>query len=118
MIEYIRIVNNPETARFKDLIQDRLTALEAENQLGRDTQSVVQLDQQSVGRLNRMDALQQQAMAQATDQRRELEIRRISAALKRLETDDFGYCLECDDEIARGRLEFDPSLTLCIDCAD
>ena len=39
--------------------------------------ATVMLDQSSVGRLSRMDALQQQAMAQNNRQRAELELRRI-----------------------------------------
>ena len=52
----------------------------------------VVLDQQSVGRLSRMDALQGQAMAQALQKRREGRLRAIDAALTRLEGDDFGWC--------------------------
>ena len=45
----------------------------------------VELDQQSVGRLSRMDAMQQQAMAQAQERRRKAEGARITAALERLD---------------------------------
>ena len=41
----------------------------------------VELDQQIQGRLSRMDALQVQAMAQATNDRRRIEIAQIDAAL-------------------------------------
>jgi DnaK suppressor protein len=78
----------------------------------------VELDQQSVGRLSRMDALQGQAMAQATEQRRSLELKRIDAALKRMDDGDYGYCLRCDEEIEARRLDFDPSIALCVSCAE
>jgi DnaK suppressor protein len=68
-------------------------------------------------RLSRMDALQGQAMAQETERRRKLELQRIDAALERLETDEYGYCLTCGDEISVKRLELDPAVTVCIDCA-
>ncbi len=77
----------------------------------------VELDQTSVGRLSRMDALQSQAMALETERRRETEIQRIDAALKRIEDDDYGYCLTCGEEIAVKRLDFDPATPVCIDCA-
>ena len=77
----------------------------------------VELDQTTVGRLSRMDALQSQAMALETERRRELEIQRIDAALKRIEDDDYGYCLTCGEEIAVKRLDFDPATPVCIDCA-
>lgn len=77
----------------------------------------VQLDQQSVGRLSRMDALQVQAMALEASRRRSAELRRIEAALARIEAGDYGYCVECGEEIAVRRLEFDPATPYCVDCA-
>ena len=76
----------------------------------------VELDQQSVGRLSRMDAMQVQAMAQAVEARRRARLQSIEAALQRLESGDFGYCVECGDEISRKRLDIDPTTTRCIDC--
>ena len=56
-------------------------------------QKPVELDQTRVGRLSRMDALQGQAMAQETARRRDNEVVRIDAALKRVDDDEYGYCL-------------------------
>ncbi len=78
----------------------------------------VELDQQSVGRLSRMDALQAQAMAQALEVRRQERLQRIDAAEKRLQLDTFGDCVVCGTEIAPKRLEFDPTVTRCVDCAE
>ena len=77
----------------------------------------VELDQASVGRLSRMDALQMQAMADASERRRGLELQRIDAALARLENGSFGDCVKCGNEIAHKRLQLDPSTAYCIDCA-
>ena len=78
---------------------------------------VVELDQTSVGRLSRMDALQGQAMSKEQGRRRALELHKIGAALRRIETGDYGYCLDCDEPIAIQRLTLDPAATLCIRCA-
>lgn len=80
--------------------------------------ATVELDQSSVGRLSRMDAMQQQAMAQNTRQRAELELRRIEAALRRCDDGSYGYCADCDEAIDPRRLELDPAATLCITCAE
>ena len=77
----------------------------------------VELDQARVGRLTRMDALQSQAMHQENNRRRDLELTRIDTALQRIENKEYGYCLDCGENIAEKRLEFDPSVTLCIHCA-
>ena len=78
---------------------------------------IVELDQSKVGRLSRMDAMQAQAMAQASNQRREATLRRIATALKRIDDGEYGDCLECGEPISEKRLEFDPTALLCIDCA-
>ncbi len=78
----------------------------------------VTLDQSSVGRLSRMDAMQMQAMSLETKRRRSLQLQRIEGALKRIEKDEYGYCLKCEEEIQEKRLDFDPSVFLCISCAN
>lgn len=78
----------------------------------------VELDQTSVGRLSRMDAMQVQAMALATQRRRKAEISKIESALERIDTEEFGYCRICGEPIAEARLTHDPAVTSCIGCAD
>ena len=95
-------------------VRDELSAVE---ETGRSAAETVELDQSKVGRLSRMDALQAQAMSVASNRRREMQLQRIAKALIRIENDEFGRCDECDTAIARKRLEFDPSVTLCIECA-
>ena len=101
--------------------RDRLLVLRAELQsiaeIGDESAAVVELDQSKVGRLSRMDAMQAQAMAKASSHRREATLKHIAAALKRLDDGEFGLCLNCDEPINPKRLEFDPTVTLCIDCA-
>ncbi|MGK7871300.1 TraR/DksA family transcriptional regulator [Falsiroseomonas sp. E2-1-a20] len=77
----------------------------------------VELDQTSVGRLSRMDAIQQQAMALATERRRSGSLQRIEAALARIEAGEFGWCGQCGEPIAPGRLALDPATLNCVACA-
>lgn len=51
---------------------------------GDDNAATVNLDQAGVGRLSRMDAMQQQAMALASVQRLAIQQRRVEAALARV----------------------------------
>jgi DnaK suppressor protein len=92
---------------------DELTAVST---LSADARKPVQLDQTSVGRLSRMDAMQGQAMQLETERRRAIEQQRIEAALLRIRDGDFGYCTECGEDIALKRLEYDPTVPTCIDC--
>ena len=81
----------------------------------RQSASTVDLDQ-PIGRLSRMDALQQQQMAQAAERRNALRRRQIDGALQRLESGDYGYCVSCDEPIALKRLRARPEAPLCLRC--
>ncbi|MEM8760008.1 MAG: TraR/DksA C4-type zinc finger protein [Pseudomonadota bacterium] len=102
---------------FAGLIRERLAALDEDEQATAEDRKPVELDQQSVGRLSRMDAMQVQAMAAAQSRRRAAERARLRAALDRIADGTFGECMECGEDIAARRLELDPGQTLCIDCA-
>ena len=104
-------------ARYRPRLLAEQAELSAASDSTRESRKPVTLDQQSVGRLSRMDALQNQAMAQATGARRTAERQRLVAALKRMDDGEFGYCEECGDEIAEARLRLDPAATRCVDCA-
>lgn len=106
-----------DPAEFKDLLLARQRELSDLRAQSEDARAVVTLDQQSVGRLSRMDALQGQAMAQEQDRRREAELARVEAALKRVASGDYGFCISCDEPIAEKRLRLDPAVPTCIDCA-
>jgi DnaK suppressor protein len=91
--------------------------LEELSAISSEARQTVELDQQSVGRLSRMDAMQQQAMAEAQERTRKLDLQRIELAERRLKDDEYGYCSQCGDEIADGRLAIDPMAEKCINCA-
>ena len=80
--------------------------------------AVVELDQSKVGRLSRMDAMQAQAMAQAAVSRRKQQLRRIEVALQKLKDDEFGFCAVCEELINPLRLQLDPTVLMCINCAE
>ena len=107
----------PKFTKYKKLIELQLEELTADNALGQSAQKTVELDQQSVGRLSRMDALQSQAMAQAQQRRRDDVLKgSLQAALQRLKEEEFGYCLECGDEIEEARLLANPVVIKCMAC--
>jgi DnaK suppressor protein len=104
-----------------NLAQNRLAAKKNElsdlSELSSESRDPVALDQQSVGRLSRMDAIQQQAMSQATEQKRKYDLIRIESTERRLRDGDYGYCEECGEEIPDGRLAIDPMAECCVNCA-
>ena len=100
-------------ARLLKLRED----LESVATTGDQSSQVVELDQSRMGRLSRMDAMQAQAMSQESGRRREMMLRKIAAAIKRIDNDNFGFCQTCEEPIHRKRLEFDATALLCIQCA-
>jgi DnaK suppressor protein len=110
-----------EMALDIDLLRKRLEQmkleLERDQAISESARAPVELDQTSVGRLSRIDAMQVQAMALANQQRRKIELDRVVAALRRIDADDFGYCSVCGEAIAQPRLEHNPAVTSCINCA-
>ncbi len=96
---------------------ERQAQLDEEDAISAGSRDPVTLEQDSVGRLSRMDAMQQQAMAQATQKRRDSEKLRIRAALARLDEGEWGWCLTCGEQIAEARLQHDPGVGQCVGCA-
>lgn len=97
---------------------ERRTALRQLLADSADATQTVELDQSRQGRLSRMDALQGQEMAKATRARREHELARIEGALRRMENDEYGDCFVCGEPIPPRRLQNDPSVTRCVECAE
>lgn len=110
-------LSEPQIAQFREQLIALRAQLSGEDEGAAEWRKPVELDQQSVGRLSRMDAMQQQAMADAEARRRQTDIARIDAALTRIEEGDYGWCLTCGEAIAEKRLAIDPMATRCISCA-
>ena len=103
---------------FKTRLEAMRDELNALLEAGDDETGPVQLDQTSVGRLSRMDALQRQAMAQETERRRHNDLRRIEAALARIAEGEYGYCISSGELIPRARLELDPAAATTVKKAE
>ncbi len=76
----------------------------------------VELDQQAFGRVSRVDALQQQSMAKASHVQCQEQLRQVIKSLARMDSGDFGYCLNCDALIGYARLKARPETSFCLKC--
>ena len=97
---------------FKKRLERRLGEITE----GRKAIDPVELDQGRVGRLTRMDAMQQQSMVQANRRTAQTRLTRIEAALRRYDGDEYGLCVECEEEIGYARLKAQPEAPFCIGC--
>ena len=75
----------------------------------------VDLDQ-PIGRLSRMDAMQQQEMAKAERRRAEIRLERVAVALEAIEEEDYSWCRDCEEPIGFRRLKARPDSFFCLPC--
>ena len=76
----------------------------------------VELDQAAVGRVSRIDAIQQQQMADAQRRRNELRLKQVGVALRGFADDSYGDCKVCGDPIGYRRLKARPESPACVSC--
>ena len=100
----------------QDLLADRLR-LEQYLELTKEGAKPVDLGT-PIGRLSRMDAMQQQEMTKAS--RATLETRRlqIDAALEAYRKGEYGHCRSCEGPIGYRRLKARPEAPFCLSCQD
>jgi len=110
-------VMEPDLKAARRRLDEKKIDLESMSALSEEARAPVTLDQQSVGRLSRMDAMQQQAMAEAQERARKRDLVRIEMAQRRLTEGEYGWCVECGEEIPDKRLAIDPMAEKCVRCA-
>lgn len=76
----------------------------------------VELDQPAIGRVSRIDAIQQQKMLEANRASQKGRLGLIQSALARLDEDEYGDCLGCGECIGLARLRARPESAFCIEC--
>jgi DnaK suppressor protein len=110
-------MDNNVLQKFKHLLEQQRDALVASQKLAQHSTEPVELDQSAIGRVSRIDAMQSQSMAIEASRLRQQQLRKISTALSLIESGDYGYCMNCDNEIDLRKLEIDPASSLCVPCA-
>ena len=105
-------------SQLRGLLEQTHSTLEQQLSLGKLAASVVKLDQTTVGRVSRVDAMQQQSMAVSTREMAAQRLRKVQLALRNLDNGCYGFCSSCDEEIAPQRLLAKPEATTCLGCQD
>lgn len=105
-----------QIAALEERLNRRLVELAESLRDSADAQTAVKLDQTSVGRLSRMDALQQQATRLSLRDGLLRDKRRVEAALARIRGGLYGICCACEHELSIERLNADPAAPFCMNC--
>ncbi|MCR9142097.1 MAG: TraR/DksA C4-type zinc finger protein [bacterium] len=71
----------------------------------------------SLGRLTRMDAIQNKSVNEAALSESLVKLEKLKSALTKLDETNFGVCESCGEAIAPARLEYMPETTTCVNCA-
>ncbi len=70
----------------------------------------------SIGRISRMDAINNKTINESSLREKKQQLKKLERALDSSESDSFGICTKCGEEIPFGRLEYMPHTTRCVHC--
>lgn len=70
----------------------------------------------SIGRISRMDAINNKTINESSLREKKQQLNKLERAIENAESDKFGICTKCGNEIPFGRLEYMPHTTRCVNC--
>lgn len=105
-----------ELEELKAAVRALISQLEVDLEEARLGSRPVTLDQQSVGRVSRIDAIQQQNMSAASVRSLQRRLGQTKAAWSALEHGAYGACRDCEEPIGYRRLRARPETPLCLQC--
>ena len=108
-------LDETETAELAADLKALRDDLRALLELSADGARPVDLDQ-PIGRISRVDAMQQQSMVKATREGHRRRLDQVRLALAALEDDEYGLCRRCEEPIGFKRLKAKPETPLCVAC--
>lgn len=71
----------------------------------------------AIGRISRMDAINNKSINEASLRQAEEKLKKLKAALEKVNNKDFGICIRCEKPIPIGRIMLMPHSTKCVNCA-
>lgn len=104
-------------AQLGEIQEDLLRQLSRLERSAPGTRKAVELDQSCIGRLSRIEALQNQSMMQSLQERERVRLASVLDALERIETGSYGTCHTCGDSIEPERLLIFPETRHCSACS-
>ena len=106
-----------QIAELAQILEKVRREIEAQLDASREDAKPVDLDE-PIGRLTRMDAMQQQNMTKAGRRSLEARLKQIAGALAGVQTGDYGLCGRCDEPVGYPRLRARPESRLCVRCQE
>ena len=110
------VLTGEQLDRLRQLLVQRRDSLKSQLAKFESAAEPVALDQQSFGRVSRIDAIQQQQMVVANKKQAARELHRTESALQKINDGTYGDCARCGEPIALARLEVQPAADLFLAC--
>lgn len=108
-------LTDEQLERLRELLEQKLEEVRTALVGAQEDARPVGLDL-PIGRLTRVDALQQQHMAAARKQRLRTQETQIQQALARVGAGTYGECVRCEEPVGYRRLSVQPEAPLCLRC--
>jgi len=96
-------------------IRSKVKTIESQLADNKDAANPIKPDR-AIGRLSRMDAMQDQQMRVALQRNRKAELERLRSALTLFDSGEYGICTGCGKDIPDARLEALPDARMCVPC--
>lgn len=106
-----------QIAQVRDELLRTLAKLERSMKATDEAMRPVKLDQTAVGRLSRIDSLQNQGLTKNLQEREQAKLALVVEALRKIEEGRFGVCDHCGEPIEFERLLVFPETKSCAGCA-
>jgi DnaK suppressor protein len=106
-----------QNKEIKDIIVEQIKHLEQEIELLKEKTKPIPPDC-SLGRLTRLEAISQQQVHEHALRASEIRLNKLNFILRKVDSENFGICAQCEVEIPFERLKIIPESTICVDCAN
>jgi len=110
-------LTDEQVESLKQALRELQSDLESLLRSTREGTQPVDLDE-PIGRLTRMDAIQQQNVSAANRRTHDIRLQQVKQALAAMGSDRYGLCRRCEDPIGFPRLQARPESPYCLDCQD
>ena len=104
-------VNSDQQEKYRGRLELLRAEIQADLKVSKEASEIVELDT-SIGRLSRMDAMQNQQMALELRRRQEQQLQRIANAFKRMDKGTYGSSGKCKQHISEDLLEVSPDVVM------
>lgn len=108
-------MTNTEKKKLIEIITSRIGEAKEDIEELKELVKPIPLDA-SIGRISRMDAINNKTINESSLREKTQQLKKLERALENSESDNFGICTKCGNEIPFGRLEYMPHTTRCVNC--